>query len=432
MACITFITPYRPIICGIADYAEFITRESLPGTWAVLSFNLDKYGVPLSNYEVSLTDPVCYCIPSRDDFSASSIMKGMRYCENEVLWFQHEFGIWPDDVRFVNMLRDLGQIKVVSLHTLHFQSGETIYGLRRQEYSFLQLLLPYIDAVTVFSEGSYQAVTRAFPEYWDKVHLLRHGTHLYPEIARMSRLDAKARIHEFLIGESGLDQASKGKLMQEGIFLDPETTLIGGTGFITAAKGIEPLYHVRDVLHEMMPGRKIAAVYVGFLRERDNRADSKRVAELMARYNDAGHFFSETFLPVDLLPIMLRALDIHFYWPSDCTQSGMIAHSLGAGATIACRDMEGVGETVEMAGGLSLPDFGRLIDGIRWLIRDPELRNKMSERAVRYAEEFSWRNQALKHFELAEQLCRSRFQRLAPTSPLFTASDVTGKEPSIV
>jgi len=56
----------------------------------------------------------------------------------------------------------------------------------------------------------------------------------------------------------------------------------------------------------------------------------------------------------------------------------------------------------------------------------------MSERAVRYAEEFSWRNQALKHFELAEQLCRLRVLRLAPTSPLFTASGVTEKEHSII
>ncbi len=432
MACITFITPYRPIICGIADYVEFITRESLPGTWAVLSFNLDKYGVPLSNDRVSLTDPVCYCIPSRDDFSASSIVKGMRYCENEVLWFQHEFGIWPDDVRFVSMLRDLGQTKVVSLHSLHFQSGETIFGLRRREYSLLQLLLPHIDAITVFSEDVYQAVTRAFPEYCEKVHVLRHGTHLYPEIARMSRLETKRRIHEFLIGESGLDQASKGKLRQERVFLDPEATLIGGTGFITHSKGIELLFHARDVLHEMLPGRKIVAVYVGFLPQTDNKADSGYTAKLRARYSDAGHFFLETYLPGDLLPVMLRALDIQFYWPSDCTQSGIIAHSLGAGATIACRDMECVGETVKMASGLTLPDFGRLIDGIRWLILDPGLRKEMSERAARYAEEFSWRNQALKHFELAEQLCRSRFQRLAPTSPLFTGSDVTGKELSIV
>jgi len=85
-----------------------------------------------------------------------------------------------------------------------------------------------------------------------------------------------------------------------------------------------------------------------------------------------------------------------------------------------------------MAGGLTLLDFGRLIDGIRWLILDHDLRNEMSEGAVRYATEFSWRNQAIKHFELAEQLCRSRFQRLAPNSPLFTISDVTGKEHSIL
>jgi len=432
MAYITFITPYKPIICGIADYTEFTTRESLPGTWAVLSFNLDRYGAPLSNNKVSLTDPVSYCIPSRYDFSASSILKGIRHSEDEVLWFQHEFGIWPDNVRFVNMLRDLDGIKVVSPHSLHFQSDETIYGLRRREHSFLQILLPHIDTITVFSEGVYHAVTRAFPEYCEKVHVLRHGTHLYPEIARMSRLEAKKRIHEFLIGESGLDQASKGKLRQEGVFLDPEVTLIGGTGFITHSKGIDPLFNARDVLHEMLPGKRILAVYVGFLRQTDNKADSTWAVKLMARCSDAGHFFLETYLPGDLLPVMLRALDIHFYWPSDCTQSGIIAHALGTGATIACRDMEGVGEMVKMAGGLTSPDFGRLIDGVRWLVLDRGLRDEMSERAVGYAEEFSWRNQALKHFELAEQLCRSRFQYLAPTSPLFTNSYVIGKEHSTV
>jgi len=432
MAYISFITPYKPIVCGIADYTEFITSESLPGTWAVLSFNSDLYGVPISNNKVSPTAPVCYCIPSRDDFSADSILKGMRHYNDEVLWFQHEFGIWQDDVRFVNMLRDLDHIKVVSPHSLHFQSGETIYGLRLREHSFLRLLLPHIDAITVFSEGVYQAVTRAFPEYREKVHVLRHGTHLYLKIAKMGRLEAKNRIHEFLIGESGLDQVSKDKLRHERVFLDPEATLIGGAGFITHSKGIEPLFHARDVLHEMLPDRKIVAIYVGFLRQTDNNVDSRCAVELRARYSDAGNFFLETYLPGDLLPVMLRALDIHLYWPSDCTQSGIIAHSLGTGATVACRDMEGVGETVKMAGGLTLRDFGRLIDGIRWLILDHDLRNEMSEGAVRYATEFSWRNQAIKHFELAEQLCRSRFQRLAPNSPLFTISDVTGKEHSIL
>jgi len=70
------------------------------------------------------------------------------------------------------------------------------------------------------------------------VHMIRHGTHLYPEIARMSRRKAKARLHEYLVGESGLDQASKDDLRQQRVFLDPDTIVMGTAGFITASKSI--------------------------------------------------------------------------------------------------------------------------------------------------------------------------------------------------
>jgi len=282
------------------------------------------------------------------------------------------------------------------------------YGLRRQEYSLLHLLLPRTDAITVFSDGVYKAVTRAFPEYSDKVHVIWHGTPLYPEVARMSRAEAKARIHDYLVGESGLNQASKDNLRQQRVLLDPETVVMGGAGFVTAHKGIGLLYHARNTLRQLLPRRKIAAVYVGILRQVDNVNDSECAAELRTSYNGAGEFFLETYLPEDMLPVLLRALDVYFYWPSDCTQSGIVAHALGAGATIACRDLEAVGETVRIAGGLTSADFAQLIAGIKELILNLGLRNKMSEGAVGYAGEFSWRNQALKHFELAEQLCRSR------------------------
>jgi glycosyltransferase involved in cell wall biosynthesis len=432
MAFITFITTYKPIICGIADYTDFLTRESPPGKWDVLSFNPDDYGVPLSNDQPSPTDRVWYGIPSRDDFSASSILEGLRPHEDQVLWFQHEFGVWRDNARFVDMLRALNKPKVVTLHTLHCQSSQTPYGLRKMEYSFLRSLLPHTDAITVFSDGVYRAVTQAFPEYGDKVHVLRHGTHVYQEVAGMTRQEAKARLYEYLVGGSGLDQPSKDNLRHEPVLLASDIVVIGGTGFITTSKGIDILYYVGDALQQMLPETKIAAVYVGILREVDGSKDGKCAAELRARYNGAGQFFLETYLPGNMLPVMQRALDVYFYWPSDCTQSGIVAHALGAGATIACRDMEGVGETVKMAGGLTSDDLGKLIGGITELISDPGLRNEMSQRAFRYAEEFSWKNQALKHFELVEQLCRSRFQRLAPTLPLFTDSYATGKEPSIV
>jgi glycosyltransferase involved in cell wall biosynthesis len=107
-----------------------------------------------------------------------------------------------------------------------------------------------------------------------------------------------------------------------------------------------------------------------------------------------------------------------------------LAHALGAGATIACRDTEGVGETVKMAGGLACVDFEQAIAGLKELVLNPELRNEISERAVRYAEEFSWRNQVLKHFDLVERLWHSRIQRLLLTLPLSTHIDAFG-EPTL-
>jgi len=418
--CISFVTPYKPIICGIADYTDFITRECPDGTWDVLSFDLDQYGVPLSSYWPSLDVPVRYCIPSRRDFSASALLKCLEQGEDRVIWFQHEFGIWRDSARFVNMLRDLNNTKVVTLHTLHFQSSETPYGLRREEHSFLHLLLPHTDAITVFSNGVYKAVTRAFPEYSDKVHVLRHGTHLYPEVASMSRAEAKARIHDYLVGESGLNQASKDNLRQQGVLLDPDTMIIGGAGFITASKGTEFLYHARNTLQQMLPRKKIAAVYTGFLRQVDNSSDSECAAALRTRCNGSGQFFLEIYLPREMLAVLLRALDVYFYWPRDCTQSGIVAHALGAGATIACRDLEGVGETIKLAGGLTHADLGKLLPGIKEVILDSRLSGQVSDSALRYAQEFSWRNQALKHFELAEQLHRSRrVPRLVTNTPVL-------------
>ena len=427
MAFITFVTPYKPIICGIADYTDFLIRESPPSTCDVLSFNLANYGVPLHNDPSSPTCRVWYGIPSRDDFSASSILEGFRPHEDQVLWFQHEFGIWPDSARFVDMLRDLDQIKVVSPHSLHFQSSETPYGLRRNEYSFLRLLLPHTDAITVFSDGVYKAVSQAFPEYIDKVYVLRHGSHVYHQVASMTRQEAKARVYEYLLKTPGLDEASKRYLKQQHVLLDMDTIVIGGTGFISVSKGIELIYQARDILQQMLPEAKIAALYVGHLRVPDVGIDSRCTMELGNKCTGTGKFFIETYLPEDMIPIMLRALDIHLYWPSDCTQSGILAHSLGVGATIACRDMEGVGETVKIAGGLACVDFEQAITSLKELVLHPELRNEMSEKAVRYAEEFSWRNQTLKHFELAERLCHSRVQHLLPALPLGTYTDATWK-----
>jgi len=265
-------------------------------------------------------------------------------------------------------------------------------------------MLPHADAITVFTDGAYQAVARSFPEHAHRVHVLRHGAHVNPEVASLSRAEARERLHRYLVSESGLDRDTRDDLRQRRLFLDPETVLIGGAGFVTANKGIEFIYCLRDAVQQMLPGKKLAAVYVGFLREVDNGDDMQCAAELKAGCRGSRDVFVQTYLPTDVLPVLLRALDVNFYWPADCTQSGIIAHALGAGATIAARDLEGVGETVKLAGGMAFKDLREAIDGVAQLVLDPSLRHDLSHRAREYAERYSWRNQAWQHYELAERI----------------------------
>jgi glycosyltransferase involved in cell wall biosynthesis len=378
----------------------------------VLSFDLDNYGVPVSNNWPLPETTVRYIIPGRKDYPIRSILNGLPVHEDHVLWFQHEYGIWQDNAKFISMLKSINQTKVVSLHSVHFQSRETPYGLRRYEYSFLKALLPNVDAITVFTDGVYEAVTGALPEFASKVYVLRHGMHLYPEVALSSRSEAREQINNFLINESELAGSMKNRLRQQRIFLDKDTILIGGSGFITTNKGIEPIFEACNRLKQMLPDKRIAAVFAGCVREADNVIDNEFVAKVKAKYNDDSHFLIDTYLPGDVLPVMLRSLDIHFYWPSDCSQSGIIAHALGTGAVPVCRDMEGVGETVKRAGGLVHYDFEHLINSVRDLMLDSDERKQISKSAIKYAEDFSWRSQVLKHFDLADDIFAGRSQRL--------------------
>ncbi|UCH43135.1 MAG: hypothetical protein JSW16_00945 [Dehalococcoidales bacterium] len=405
MTMIYFVGTYKPIMCGIADYTSFITGNSPAGSWGVLSFDIEKSGAQLISSDVENWDRVWYGIPGWYEFSAPVIEEGLKQLgarkEDPVLWFQHEFGIWPNSIQFVDILRNLKIPRVVTFHTLHFQSTETRSGLRREQHDFLQILLPVVDAITVFSWGVYDAVTSAFPEYSRKVHVIKHGIHSYPAINRLSRSEAKDRFNDFLLYESDLDREMKEKIHREGIFSNPGNVVLGGTGFLCPSKQSELLFQVSDRLQKVAPGKNIIAVRVGNPRDETQRIYADK---LRATHNSRGKYFFETWLPEGVLPLAQYAFDINFFWPRDCTQSGVLSHALGAGAVVAGRDLEGVGETLKEAGGLAETDLRKLINGMKELLLNPELAARIEEKALCYAGRFSWEIQARRHFELAEEL----------------------------
>jgi len=405
MATICFVGTYKPILCGIADYTSFITRELPAARWSVLSFDLEKYGAPLVANDEPVNNRVWYGIPGRREFSATVIRQGLKELGADtgdtVLWFQHEFGIWPDSDGFVAMLKDISMRKVVSFHSLHFQSSETPSGLRQVQYNLLQELLPTVDAVTVFSAGVHKAVTSAFPEHRDRVHIIRHGIHSYPDVRRMSRREAKEKFNDYLLDESGLDLKTKEILRSKRIFLDSHVIVLGQTGFLAPLKGAETLYSVRNHLQRLVPQQRVVALLIGTSRDESQKiyADKLRVEQL-----DENCFLLDVWLPGSILPLAQRAFDINIYWPVNCTQSGILAHALGAGAVIAGRDLEGVGETLKDAGEIVDKDLGQLVMNIKNAAINPQYRERIEENALRYAAEYSWAQQSRRHRELAEHL----------------------------
>ena len=419
MASIYFVGTYKPIVCGIADYIDFLSRACPAGKWGVLSFDPDTYGGPLARD--CRTDTTCawYGIPGRNEFSASAILNGLKAHgagnKDDILWFQHETAIWADSQKFTTMLKYLDKPKVVTFHTLHFQSPETPFGLRQYQYQLLRDVLPHVEAITVFSHGVRRAVTTAFPEHYQKVSVLKHGIRPYPQVNSMSRTEAKEKLNDFLLYEAGLDRATKEALSRQRVLLDPDTVVVGQTGFLCPLKQSGLLYTARDDLQKIVPHKRIVAVRIGGPREDSHKHYAER---LRKEQNGTDKFLVETWLPQYMLPLAQRAFDVNFHWPRECTQSGVLAHAFGAGALVAGRDLEGLGETLREAGALVDVDLGRLLLKIRNIILNPALRESTEEKALEYAKEFSWEEQARRHYQLARQIMSPVPVRPASHSPV--------------
>ncbi|MDI6602992.1 MAG: hypothetical protein QME57_02625 [Patescibacteria group bacterium] len=413
MASIYFVSTYKPILCGIADYLKFLLRGVPREKWKIISFNLKKFQNSLGRLTCEKKEnpkQAWYGITNRRSPFLNEILEGIKNFQKKdercLLWFQHSFGIWKNLRGFARLLRELSGLKIkkiVSLHTIHFQSKETSWGMEKREYNLLKAIFPWVDAITVFSRGSYLAIKKAFPQYINKTYILRHGIHYFPRIIKMSKDTAKRKIYQFLIEKSNLEEEKKSELKKENIFFDPEILIIGNAGFVAPHKNTEKLFLMRNYLQKVFPQRKVVALYIGTPREKSKK-ELKYLEKLKKMHDGKNIFFLETWLPEEFLPLFQRALDINFYWPKKCTQSGILAHILGTGSLIAGRDMEGSGEMLKEAGQIVDKDFGKLIFKIKKVISNPNLLKEIEKKTLKYAKKYSWENQALKHYKLADYI----------------------------
>ena len=413
---INFVSTFPPMMCGIGTYTEYLVSKMTKEKWSVTSFKLDEFlrtGQPFQfndrvAYEICLSDP---------HLPASNA---------ELLWFQHAFGMWgresPAFLYLVDEAKSRGKKVIASFHTIHFESDETDSGMQSQEETLLRSALPLLDVMTVFSDGAYRAVSRAFPQYKDKVVVLRHGVHLYPQV---SQQEARESLLRYLINQADISADKKQELKQMyHHFFSKETILLGNFGFITSGKELLKLYQLGQLVQDRLVNHRVMVIYIGRIQKRNDNGMEEYLPlleELKSIHDGKVNLFIEDYLPEEIYPLAFGALDFSVFWASDATQSGRMAHAQGTSTCAVGRRIEGVGETLDLAGLPSAVSLEDLAEKITRLVLEPELKEEAKRSSWHYSQEFSFERQAQKHILLAEAvLSGTRLPVLDQTKPVIT------------
>jgi len=395
---INFVSTFPPIMCGIGSYTKYLSSKMPKSCWGVTSLSLDGFLKAEEPFEFDKR--VAYTI-SLSNPKLPSLLDG------EVLWFEHAFGMWgresPSFLKLIEEAKERQKKTIASFHTIHFQSDETPQGLQEKEKRLLEKVLPLIDVLTVFTKGAYQAVIETFPEYKDKVVVLRHGVCLYPEV---NREKARKKLLSYLVNRASISQTQKEELQSlDNLFSSDKVILLGNFGFITRDKDPLKLYQLGEILQAGLPSYKVIVIYIGRIQQRKDKKmqESLPILERLKSIHDGRrNLFFEDYIPEGIFSLAFQALDFAVFWCHNATQSGRMAHAQGAGAFVVGRNIEGVGETLKLSGLPTTDTMEGLAEKIKIITLKPELKEKALRSSWRYAQQFSYEVQAQKHLLLEE------------------------------
>jgi len=399
---LSFISTFPPAMCGIGAYTKYLTRCMPSSTWRVIAFQLDEFSIYTGDMEIERDHRVDYWI-SLDNPSLPPVLQG------DVLWFQHSFGMWGKmNTHFLKLIEEgkrRGKKVGASFHTIHFQSQETPWGMQEKEWELLGEALPLLDFATVFTQGAHRAVAEAFPRYGEKVVVLRHGVHNYPLV---SQNQARQKLFAYFTQLDRIPLSEKTRLGRiEKSLTSRDTVLLGNYGFITQDKDPLQLYELGTLVQKRLPNHRVITLFVGKIQKRKDKKGELCLPildRLKSIHDGKENLFYEDYIPESIFPFAFRALDVAVFWCNNATQSGRMAHAQGTGVPVAGRKWEGVGETLELSGLPAAETLEELSDKIAEIVREPKLEERLQELSRKYAEQYSFYNQAKKHLALEEAI----------------------------
>ena len=365
---IAMVSTFPPTQCGIATFAESLTRALTHAGAPV-----DMVDLP-AGPETPPHDAILHRHRGFQDLPVTAYLLDSF----DVVVLQHEFGIWdgPDGAGIVDLIGALATPVITVLHTV---PSVATGGQRRA----LQGILDLSDAVVVLSHSAYRRLIRDFSVRPDTLAMIPHGATALWHLRRTER--------------------------------DGSTPRLLTWGLLGQGKGVE--WGIRAMA--LLRDRGIAGEYViagathPNVRRSDGESYRQSLLDLARRLGVAGSVrLADEYLSDDGLRQLISESSL-FLLPYDSREqitSGVLVEAIAAGGPVVATRFPHAAELLGTGAGVLVDhrDPIAIADAVEHIFRDGDASERMRERSRALAADLDWRRVGQIYLALAERLWRHR------------------------
>lgn len=365
---IAMVSTFPPTQCGIATFAESLTRALAHAGATVEMVDLPA-GPETPPHQATL-----HRHRGHQDLPVTAYLLNSF----DVVILQHEFGIWDgqDGHGIVDLIGMVATPVVTVLHTVPSAASG---GQRRA----LQRILDLSDAVVVLSHSAFRRLTQDFSVRPDTLVMIPHGATALWHRRRPAEDNATHRILTWgLLGH--------GKGLEWGI----------RAMAILRDRGVDGEYVIAGATHPNVR-RSEGEAY------RQSLLDLARKLGVSASVTVADDYLSDDGLSQLICESSLFLLP---YDSREQITSGVLVEAIAAGGPVIATRFPHAAELLGTGAGM-LVDHGdpiAIADAVEHALRDGEASERMRERSRALAADLDWGRVGDNYLTLADQLWRGR------------------------
>ncbi len=362
------VSTYPPTQCGIATFAESLTRALVQA-----GAQVEIIGLP-SEPEAAPPQGIRHRHRGPQDLAVTTYLLDSF----DAVILQHEFGIWDGDDG-AGIIEVIGRLATPVITVLHTVPSAPSGGQRRA----LQHILDLSDAVVVLSHSAFRRLSRDFAVRPGTLAMIPHGATALWHLRRDPRDATPPRILTWgLLG--------RGKGLEWGI----------RAMALLKDRGIAGEYVIAGATHP-------------HVRRTEGEAYRQSLVELARRLGVASRVhLTDEYLTDDGLASLMQE-STAFLLPYDSREqitSGVLVEAIAAGGPVVATRFPHAAELLGTGAGVLVDhqDPLAIADALEHVLRDGAASGRMRARSQALARELDWDRVGADYLTLADQLWRGR------------------------